>query len=289
VHAYFLSLNGLRLQCYEWGDNAAPPVLLLHGGLAHSRWWDLFAESLADAYRVVALDLRGHGNSDHTDPPAYRIEDYAADVAACSESLSLAQAILIGHSMGGLVAAAYAERAPERLAGLVLVDSQVRISTAGARYMTRLRHFPQPLYRDQDAAIRRFRLLPTQTNAAPELLEHVARHAMRQLPNGRWTFCFDRAAMASTEPHDWLPTLQHLSAPILLVRGAHSTLLPHDKFAKLLAALPGAEGVEIPDAHHHVMLDNPPAFGRAVRAFLDGPRVSGSTSAVRAVRPHVDS
>jgi pimeloyl-ACP methyl ester carboxylesterase len=274
VRAHFLSNNGLRLQCYEWGDPAAPPVLLLHGGCAHSRWWDSLAEALRDAYRVIALDLRGHGNSAHADPPAYRIADYADDVATCIDALALTPTILIGHSMGGLVAAAYAGRAPERLTALVIVDSQVRISTATARYMTRLRHFPQPMYRDHDTAMRRFRLLPTQTNAAPTLLAHVATHAMQQLPDGRWTLRFDRASLSHPEPHDWLPPLQHLRCPILLVRGAHSTLLPHDKFATLLAALPHAEGVEIPDAHHHVMLDNPPAFARAVRAFLD--RLPGS-------------
>jgi pimeloyl-ACP methyl ester carboxylesterase len=92
---------------------------------------------------------------------------------------------------------------------------------------------------------------------------------VRQLPDGRWTLRFDRASLSYPEPHDWLSTLQQLSCPILLVRGAHSTLLPHDKFGALLAALPHAEGIEIADAHHHVMLDNPPAFARAVRAFLD--------------------
>ena len=269
MRAHFLSINGLRLQCYEWGNPAAPPVVLLHGGSAHSRWWDLFANAIADAYHVVALDLRGHGNSEHCDPPAYRIEDYAGDVAACIDALGLARVILIGHSLGGLVAAAYAGRAPERLAALVVVDSQVRISVAGARYMTRLRHFPQLMYRDHDTAMRRFRLLPTQTNADPQVLAHVAAHAIRQLPDGRWTLRFDRASLSYPEPEDRLPTLQQLCCPILLVRGAHSTLLPHDKFTALLAALPQAKGIEIPDAHHHVMLDNPAEFAHAVRTFLD--------------------
>lgn len=269
-----LSIHGLRLQCYEWGDAAAPAVVLLHGGSAHSHWWDFFAGTLADAYRVVALDLRGHGNSDHADPPAYRIDDYADDVAACIDTLGLTRTMLVGHSMGGVVAAAYAGRASERLAALVIVDSQVRISVAGARYMMRLRHFPQIMYRDRDTAIRRFRLLPTQTNAAPEVLAHVAAHALRELPDGRWTLRFDRASLAAAEPQDWLPTLQQLGCPVLIVRGVHSTLLPHDKFAALLAALPRAEGIEISNAHHHVMLDNPTEFARTVRKFLDKVRAA---------------
>jgi pimeloyl-ACP methyl ester carboxylesterase len=269
VRERFLSINGLRLQCYEWGNPAASPVVLLHGGSAHARWWDFFAAAIADAYHVVALDLRGHGRSEHATPPAYSIEDYAGDVAACIDTLGFARVILVGHSLGGLVAATYAGREPERLTALVIVDSQARISTAGARYMQRLRHFPQPIYRDHDTAMRRFRLLPTLTNADPDVLAHVAAHAVRQLPDGRWTLRFDRASLSHPEPQDQLAALQQLSCPILFVRGAHSTLLPHDKFAALLAALSGAEGIEIPDAHHHVMLDNPVAFERAVRTFLD--------------------
>jgi len=269
VRAHVLSGNGLRLQCYEWGNPAAPGVVLLHGGSAHSRWWDRCAEALADSYHVVALDLRGHGNSQHAESGAYRIDDYAADVAACVDCFALPRAVFVGHSLGGLVAAAYAGRAPARVAALVIVDSQVRISAAGARYMARLRHFPQAMYRDRETALRRFRLLPTQTNADPGALRHVASHAIRQLPDGRWTLRFDRATLAVPEPQDRLATLVQLRCPILFVRGAHSTLLPQDKFSALLAALPHAEGVAIPDAHHHVMLDNPPAFAEAVRTFLD--------------------
>lgn len=279
----FLSVNGLRVHYCEWGDAAAPALVLLHGGCAHARWWDAFAAAVADAYHVVALDLRGHGDSEHADPPAYRIEDYADDVAACIDALGLERIVLIGHSLGGLVAAMYAGRAPQRLVALVVVDSQAKISAAGVRYLARLQHFPQPIYRDRDTAIRRFRLLPTQTNAAQTTLAHVAAHAVRQLLDGRWTLKFDRASLSHPEPQDGLPALQQLRCPILLVRGAHSTLLPHDKFAALLAALPHAEGVEIADAHHHVMLDNPEAFEHAVRVFLYKVGMLGTTG--RPVQP----
>jgi len=121
--------------------------------------------------------------------------------------------------------------------------------------------------------LQRFRLLPTQTNAAPAVLAHVAARGLRELGDGRWTLKFDREALAHAEPQDLTPVLQHLTCPILLVRGAHSTLLPPEKFAVLREMMPHAESVEIPDAHHHVMLDNPPAFERAVRSFLDNARV----------------
>jgi len=167
-----------------------------------------------------------------------------------------------------MIAVAFGGRFPQCLNSLTVVDSQLSVSPAGARYMTRLRNFPQTFYRDHAAAIRRFRLLPTATAATPEILAHVAAHGLRAVPDGRWTLKFDRESLAQTEPQDLLPVLQRLTCPILLVRGAHSTLMPRDKLAALLAAVPHARATEIPGAHHHVMLDNPAAFERTLREFL---------------------
>ena len=244
-------------------------MVLLHGGSAHAHWWDFFAEAIADAYHVLALDLRGHGDSQHADPPAYRIADYAADLAAFANALSLPPFHLIGHSLGGIVATAYAGRAPEHVRSLVIVDSQARISHAGAHYMTRLRNFPQLHYRNLDEAIRRFRLLPKATSAEPSVLAHVAAHSFRQLPDGRWTLKFDRESLAHAEAQDLTDVLTRLTCPILLIRGEHSTLLSSRALAVLCARVPRATVVELANAHHHLMLDAPQAFNRAVRAFLD--------------------
>ena len=267
---HFISINGLRLHYLEWGAAPAPTVVLLHGGSAHAHWWDRFAASIADTHRVLALDLRGHGDSAHVDPPAYAVEDYARDLAAFVATLQLDRIDLIGHSLGGMVAAAFASQEPQRLRSLVIVDSQLRITPAGARYMLRLHNFPQPIYRDRARAIERFRLLPTQTAADAATLRDVAAHSFCQLADGRWTLKFDREALAHHTPQDLTPLLSSLTCPILIVRGAHSTLLPPTALATLRAAAPHAQVVEIPDAHHHVMLDNPAEFERVVRAFLDG-------------------
>ncbi len=266
---HFVSINGLRLHYIEWGSTQAPPVVLLHGGSAHAHWWHHFAATVTDRYRVLALDLRGHGDSEHIDPPAYQIEDYAEDVAAFLATLRLDRIDLIGHSLGAMVATAFARQNPRHLRSLVIVDSQLRITPAGARYMLRLHNFPQPAYRDREQAIQRFCLLPKQTVADEDILRAVAAHSFRELPDGRWTFKFDRETMAHHEPQDLTPALQRLTFPILIVRGAHSTLLSPSALATLRIAAPHADVVEIAAAHHHVMLDNPSEFERVVRAFLD--------------------
>lgn len=266
---HFVSINGLQLHYVEWGAAPAPAVLLLHGGSAHAHWWDRFADGIADTHRVLALDLRGHGDSEHAVPAAYHVGDYARDVAAFIDVQGIDRVHLVGHSLGGLVATALAGQQPQRLRSLVVVDSQLRITPAGARYMLRLRNFPQPEYRNRQQAIERFRLLPTQTAADEHTLRQIAAHSFRELPDGRWTFKFDREAMAHNEPQDLTPLLSRLACPLLIVRGAHSTLLSPAALATLRALAPQAQIAEIAAAHHHVMLDNPRDFEDTVRRFLE--------------------
>jgi pimeloyl-ACP methyl ester carboxylesterase len=280
---HIISINGLHLHYVEWGTASAPPVLLLHGGCAHAHWWDRFASAIADTHRVLALDLRGHGDSEHAVPAAYQVSDYVRDVAAFIDVQELAPVHLIGHSLGGMVATALAGQQPQHLRSLVVVDSQLKITPAAARYMLRLRNFPQPMYRDREQAIERFRLLPTQTAADRQTLRQIAAHSFRELPDGRWTFKFDREALAHNEPQDLTPVLRRLTCPILFVRGVHSTLLPPAALATLRAVAPQAEVAEINAAHHHVMLDNPLDFEHAVRRFLE--TVDRQTAAVHPTSP----
>jgi pimeloyl-ACP methyl ester carboxylesterase len=269
AHDRFISVNGLRLRCREWGTPPAPPVVLLHGGSAHAHWWDLFADSIADRYRAYALDLREHGDSEHPYPPAYRMDDYVRDLAAFIDLMALTSVTLIGHSLGAMIATAYTASAPKRIRSLVAVDSILKITPAGAQYLARLQRFPQPVYRSRDDALRRFRLLPVHTTADGGILRHIAAHGLRQLADGRWTLKFDREAMAQNGPLDLTPHLQRLHCPILFVRGTHSRLVTRAGLAALLRAARHAQAVEIPDAHHHVMLDNPTAFARTIRSFLE--------------------
>ncbi|MBI3782171.1 MAG: alpha/beta hydrolase [Deltaproteobacteria bacterium] len=270
---HFVDLNRLRLHYCQWGAIDAPPVLLLHGGSAHAHWWDLFAGAVADRYRVIALDLRGHGDSAYADPPAYRIADYASDVEALVDHLGVPGFHLIGHSLGAMIAGAFAVARRECLLSLTLVDAQMRFTAAGVRYLQRLARFPRLTYPDRETAVHRFRVLPTQTSATRDVIEQMGTWALRENSNGRWVLKFDRAALGQLEPVDLLPALAALDVPMCLVRGQHSTVLTHERVSAILTQLPQARLVEIADAHHHVMLDNPTAFTRAVGAFIDAVKV----------------
>ncbi len=170
-------MNGVRLHALEWGTANQPALCFLHGGSAHAHWFDQVAPAFADRYHVISLDQRGHGESGWASPPAYATEDFAADLLAVMTALGWAQAVVVGHSMGGHNALAFAAWHPDRVRGLVVVDSRPAISAErleGMRQRGRRALRPHPTLEEAVAA---FRLLPRETVAHPALLAHLAGRA----------------------------------------------------------------------------------------------------------------
>jgi len=244
-------------------------VLLLHGGSAHARWWDFVVPHLGDVH-ALALDLRGHGDSAWARGGAYRMEDYAGDVGDAIDGLSLGRPVLVGHSLGALVALRYAVDHPRALRALVMVDGRASLGATRSRYLRLLGMMGAVEYDSLDAAVAKFQLLPKETIAPPEVIAHVARHAFRQRSDGRWTAKFDRASLASHEPLDMSHRLSELEFPVLFVRGEHSNVISAKAQARLAGACRTGRSVEIPGCHHHVLIDRPDLLGRAIRAFLRG-------------------
>ncbi|MCS6924619.1 MAG: alpha/beta hydrolase [Candidatus Binatia bacterium] len=272
--SHFIRVQGVDLHCLEWGMPTAPPLLLLHGGAAHAHWWDHIAPAFAQDHRVFALDLRGHGESGWVVPPAYEVEDYVADVGEVIRALHLPRPVLIGHSLGGFVAMAYALAAPETVGGLVVIDIGPRLG--GSRFMRLLRTVPPPVYRDEAELISRFRLLPVDTSAPLPLLHHIARQSVRRQVDGSLRLKCDRAALVRGV-RDLRAQLTQISCPTLFVRGEQSRHVSAALLRTMVTLCPRAQGVEIAGAGHHVFLDQPHAFLRAVQTFLR--KVRGQTNA----------
>ena len=123
--------NGISLHYLDWGPTDAPPVVLLHGITGHARVWDHLAQRLAPARRVLALDQRGHGDSDPAPDDDYRVGTMANDVAAFAGSLRLGRFALVGHSMGGRIAIKFAADHSAQLERLVIIDIGPDIALAG--------------------------------------------------------------------------------------------------------------------------------------------------------------
>lgn len=261
--------RGLRLHYLDWGTAGRPPVLFLHGGSAHAHWWDFTIPHLADRYRCVALDLRGHGESDRPSDGDYSLAAHATDVAAVVAALDLHRGAVVGHSFGGWVAMLYAGAADRDLAALAILDSRAQIAVRSARMLEALRKLPPTRYSTHAEAVRRFRLLPAATAAAPDVVAHVATRGITQDADGMYLPRFDRRALAGATPQDLTPHLRAARCPILVVRAAHSEIVDAASFLAYRDAVADVELAEIAGAHHHLMLDQPAAVAEVLARFLD--------------------
>jgi pimeloyl-ACP methyl ester carboxylesterase len=262
----FFTRRGQRLHVVDHGGRGLP-ILLLHGGSAHARWWDFVVPYLGEVH-AVALDLRGHGDSAWARGGAYGVADYVEDVGSAIDRLHLGPPVLVGHSLGALVALRYALDHPRALPALVMVDGRASLGASRSRYLRLLGMMDAVEYDSLEVAVARFRPLPKETVAPPEVLAHVARHAFRQRRDGRWTSKFDRASLASHAPLDMSHRLRELEFPVLFVRGEHSPVISARAQAHLAAACRAGRSVEIPGCHHHVLIDRPDLLGREIRSFL---------------------
>ena len=263
----FVVVGGLKLHFLEWGTIGRPTVCFLHGGSAHAHWFDQVTPAFADRYHLIALDQRGHGESQWAEPPAYGTENFASDLIGFFDSLSLERVALVGHSMGGHNSMSFAAWHPDRVSALVIVDSR---PTIPADRLDRLRRRGERTlrpYQSQEAAARSFRLVPRETNADPALLAHLGASGVVQR-DGAWFYRFDPASNSGRRPVDAWTLLDRITAPTLIARGELSPVLPRDMADKLLASIRGATLVEIPASYHHLVLDNPTAFGRELDRFL---------------------
>ena len=265
-------LRGLAFHYVEWGDPAAKPIVLLHGITGHTRTWDRLAPELGHAFRVIALDQRGHGDTDPAPDADYTVGTMAQDLGAFADRLGLGTFTLLGLSMGGRVAIAFAGAQPTRVERLVIVDIGPDLHLPGVqRVRGMMAGAPERIESEEQAFEYVRRANPRYDEA--ELRRRVV-HGLKRLPDGSLAWKYDRALrdmMRSGGRRDevnlWEP-LGRITCPTLLVRGAESDLLSPEIAQKMLQAVPDGRLVEVPGAGHTVPGDQPAAFARVVRSFL---------------------
>ena len=192
-----LTLKGQRFHYAEWGPATAPPVLLLHGVTGHARTWDDEAAGLAARYRVLALDQRGHGDSDPSPNADYTVATMSADVAAFADALGLSRFSIVGLSMGGRVAIGFAGQAPARVERLVIVDIGPEISEAGMLRVGTLMARSPELFPSLEHALAFHRL--TNPLYSEAMLRHRVQHGTRPVEGGL-TWKYDRGLRDAVRP-----------------------------------------------------------------------------------------
>ncbi len=265
----FVQRGDRRLHLLEWPNPQARSTLVaIHGGCANAHWWCASAPTLRRSRRIIALDLAGHGHSDTVGGGEYSLAGHRDDLCHIVRELGLRNFALMGHSFGGFVSLAALPELAGDLSALILVDSRGHIRRRSARYLNALAKFPNPRYSSEEAALESFQLLPRATAASAEVLAHVARKSIRRTADGDWSLAFDRSALRAAEERSFAPEMSAWRGPTLLLRGSESTALSARALAELATEMDDTEAVEIPDAHHHIMLDQPTRFATAVDGFL---------------------
>ena len=272
-HERAIRVNGLNLHYLDWGPPTAPPVVLLHGITGHARVWDHLAERLVPGRRVLALDQRGHGDSDPAPDDDYRVATMADDLAAFVSSLGLDRFALLGHSMGGRIAIQYAAAHAVRLERLIVVDIGPDIELAGLqRVRDMMAQSPERIESEDWAVEYNRRANPRQD---PHLLRERVRHGLKRLPDGGLTWKYakglrDMMRAGRRDAVDLWEPLPRIPCPTLIVRGADSDILSAEVAKKMAGRLAEGRLVEIAGAGHTVPADRPEDFVRQVRAFLEG-------------------
>jgi esterase len=264
-----VALDEVELHYAEWGDAASPPMVLLHGFMAHARTWDLFAADLARDYRVLAVDQRGHGDSARAPGGKYGTEYYVADLEQLVAALGLRSFVLVGMSMGGRNSMVYASRHPETVERLVIVDIAPE---APPPFAPRTDAPADPGVFDAPEQVADF--LRGQDAYPPEdYRQDVARHSVRPREDGRLIWKWDPALRGGPSPvaGDHWAALRAIRCPTLVVRGAESPILPRPLADRTIRELADGRLVEASRSGHAVQEDNAPALIAAVREFLGRP------------------
>lgn len=265
-----VAVDGAEIHYLAWGEPGRRGIVFVHGGGAHAHWWTHLAAPYARQFRVVALDLSGHGDSEWRE--TYSLEQWSDEVMAVAADAEIqGPPVIVGHSMGGFVTIATGARHSADLAGVIVVDSPVVAADPEVTSAQAGQAFGQPkVYPSAEVALDRFRTVPAQANYLDYVIHHVARRSLRPVEGG-WSWKFDHnlfSAFAHGIRGSAVPFMSDVECRFALLR-AEFGLVTADIGESMYEMLGrAAPVVEIPEAGHHPMLDEPLVLTTAIRALL---------------------
>jgi len=270
--ARHLLLRSMRFHYLDWGTPGLPPAVFLHGGGLNAHTWDLVCLALRRERHCVALDQRGHGDSEWSPEMDYSIESQAGDLGAFVDALGLDRFVLVGMSLGGANALAWAGQHSRRLAGLVLVDVGPETRAEGVRKIAAFTSESTPLDSVDHFVERALAFNPRRNR---ELLRRSLLHNLRRMPDGRFMWKYDQRHRGKVDPDAqarrrellW-SAVDTVECPTLVVRGAQSDVFHDEDAERLSTRLRQGRWVRIEGAGHTVQGDNPAELLVALRAFL---------------------
>jgi esterase len=278
---HWVQLNGINFHYLDWGNADLPHVVLLHGGSLTAHTWDMAALLLRSRYHLVALDQRGHGDTEWTPDDQLNLDNndlMLEDTRQFLEHLGFEHMTLVGMSMGGMNTIRYSARHPERLDAVGIVDIAPETMREGQLEMEAFRNATETLSTFDDFLDRAVRFMPHRP--VPHL-RYSLTHSLKQTSEG-WTWKQDhrrregmadlsdeerKAANAARAEALWAD-VKAISRPTMLFKGADSKILSMESAEATVAAMQNARLVVIPRATHNVHSDNPIDFARELDTFL---------------------
>lgn len=267
-----IDVGGVSIELLTWGEVGKPGLLFLHGAGAQADWWSVIAPAFARDYRVAAISWSGMGRSDWR--KQYAISHWAEEALAAVQAAELEKTgrpTVIAHSLGGSALLMLGAKHSEHIQAGILVDSFVPRFGEGRKPPN-----PQklPRYQSIQDALARYRFVPEQGTDYPEIVDFIARQSLRLVeaddngPKG-WTWAFDPRTLGSLDVSGIADLVPKVAIPIGLIMGENSRLLRHTPMEEMRSALPECPiAVAVPEAQHHVMVDQPLALITALRATL---------------------
>ena len=271
-----LEIEGAEIEVLTWGERGRPGLLLLHGFTAHADWWSFLAPQLAQGRRVVAFSLSGMGRSGWRD--TYSLEQHAREATAVAEATGLFESIVppivIGHSFGSFATRIVAHAIGARLGGIVLVDGALAASEHDDEYDgVPVRGHRHRIYLTLEQAIARFRFEPAQSCDNPYVMDFLARTSLGLTPAAHggdgWSWRFDPDLRAKIRALPNAELLAPVTCRMALLFGDRSKLMTGRRLDLIRRHTPAdAPWIVIPDAGHHIMVDQPLALIAALRSLL---------------------
>jgi pimeloyl-ACP methyl ester carboxylesterase len=262
-----------RFHLLEWGDPSRPTLLLLHGGNQSAHSWDLVSLHLADRFHIIALDQRGHGDSEWARDADYSSNAMAADACAVLEALRIVSVTVVGHSMGGMNTMRLAVDQPESADRVVLVDIGPELSDQGTKtirnFVTENREFDDVEHFVQ--SVQKY-----DPYRSREHIERTVKYNLLRRADGKYVSKRAHGPRLATtrnqrEQSDLfsLRDAEKIAQPTLLIRGADSNVLAADAAQRFVDALPDGRLETVADSGHNVHGQNTIGFLRALVPFLD--------------------
>jgi pimeloyl-ACP methyl ester carboxylesterase len=261
--------NGVSLAYVDRGDRSAPAVVLIHGYTDSARDWVPMLPYLSKHYRLILVDIRGHGQSSKPECCYTRL-DFAYDIKLLLDALGVARADVVGHSLGSIIAQTFAEYWPERTAHVVLISSTGGSPPGAAKQAPRfdfaaeIRKLKEPIEADSPFMIAWW---DSPTPVDPDFIRRQRKDAAG-IPLRVWLAVLDQGLNADDLYANLQSTLPRLKAPTLLIWGSKDPIMEEDMRQSLRNALPGAEVKIFDGLGHNPFWEDPRGVADVINTFL---------------------